>query len=354
MVDYMTYSFKIKSELLAVEKDAIRSRGYPKVSGELPLTLRDMDFASTSIAILRKFFARFPVDEKMFTSRYNLRFEGSKIAAEPVGDEETLKYFLRSIVEEPTASIFRQCQEKRYLEGAYNTGSDFAFKTRIRSLDKGSRTKCAWPNGTSFQPDQMCTFKRTGEDHETTAYIIEHKAPHKFPISRLREGLFRIEEGTAPEDNEVRQAVRQTLNHMQAVKVNYGCIMTGEAIVFLRLRKAGKNPVLLYHLAEPTKQVRDNAGEGCTTLMLPRCWHSVFEQSTPFHGERRTMGRHLLARKMEYRGRRSLKSPRAAVDDLWMQTQPCRRRQLRTSLYSPLKGAYLVRGRTSRTRTRKI
>lgn len=109
-------------------------------------------------------------------------------------------------------------------------------------------------------------------------FIIEYKAPHKLTKEILRVGLRAmdlptkvIHRATIPADLHERfsynadrlvaAATTQVCSYMLESGVEYSCVMTGEAMVFLWIGENDSN-TLYYHLTEPNEEVHTNAGLG--------------------------------------------------------------------------------------------
>lgn len=115
--------------------------------------------------------------------------------------------------------------------------------------------------------DQLCVY-HTVNGRKRLLFVMEYKAPHKFTKIILRQG-FRdmdvardvINRATIPQDGPgksqqlaeylVAAAASQTYAYMLESKCEYGCIVTGESIVFLRVTER-KPHTLEYCLKEPS------------------------------------------------------------------------------------------------------
>ena len=123
--------------------------------------------------------------------------------------------------------------------------------------------------------DQICV-SHTIDDRTELSYIIEYKAPHKLTPQILRVGLRDmnlatqvIQRATIPTDPQgkfeyhaekfVAAAMTQTYMYMLESGLEFSCIITGEAIVFLWIREEEPN-TLYYHLTEPKEEV--DTGDG--------------------------------------------------------------------------------------------
>ncbi|KAI4174364.1 MAG: hypothetical protein LQ346_008242 [Caloplaca aetnensis] len=118
--------------------------------------------------------------------------------------------------------------------------------------------------------DQICVCQN--DDESRLVFVVEMKAPHKLTLQFLEIGLrhpIDVQEvrnrGTVSTDADekfienaqtlVAAAATQTYSYMLLGGIQYGCIVTGEAIVFLYID--AKSPqTLYYHLAIPSKDVQ--------------------------------------------------------------------------------------------------
>ncbi|KAL8728302.1 MAG: hypothetical protein Q9181_005385, partial [Wetmoreana brouardii] len=121
--------------------------------------------------------------------------------------------------------------------------------------------------------DQLCAV-RIG-DETWLIFIIEYKAPHKLTLQILQAALSgemdvkqvrnRVDSSTSKDDKFIEDAQKlvaaaatQTYTYMLQGGLAYGCIVTGEAIVFLHIKKDSPHD-LYYHLVIMSEQVKSNA-----------------------------------------------------------------------------------------------
>ncbi|KAF2690363.1 hypothetical protein K458DRAFT_427117 [Lentithecium fluviatile CBS 122367] len=96
--------------------------------------------------------------------------------------------------------------------------------------------------------DQFCIYNTSIHNKEARvpAYITEYKPPHKLPLGCIYEGLedmeldevVRCRETDTPRDRFRRliaAVITQAFSYMVQLGVEYGCVCTGEAFVFLRV-----------------------------------------------------------------------------------------------------------------------
>ncbi|GAB0139112.1 hypothetical protein EsDP_00007327 [Epichloe bromicola] len=243
-----------------------------------------MDFLEEQRSILGTLFSNFPERAEVFRSRHYLRTRGELIAETRVGDEDALKLVLQDLVAEPVKLIIERLQDEEDIKAEFGIGTGITFETRANALGEavmGSTERPQTPDGRKLRPDQICAYRHDDDSPagRTMAYVIEHKPPHKLTLPHLRLGLRSmniyedvVNRATKPADEDeaasfqyhadrlVAAAVTQTFDYMIQAGLTYGCLITGEAIVFLKVSWT-TSITLYYHLAEPGPEVmehRDN------------------------------------------------------------------------------------------------
>ncbi|KNG44557.1 protein kinase-like domain [Stemphylium lycopersici] len=133
--------------------------------------------------------------------------------------------------------------------------------------------------------DQFCVYNtgttRSAQDR-VAAFILEYKAPHKLPLGYIYEGLgeMQLDEVVQCRDDEtlrdrsrrlVAAVITQAFSYMVRIGVEYGCVCTGEAYIFLWV---GDDPrTVHYFLSVPKGDVGETTGwtagsEGANRLHL--------------------------------------------------------------------------------------
>ncbi|KAI4168060.1 MAG: hypothetical protein LQ343_006693 [Gyalolechia ehrenbergii] len=128
---------------------------------------------------------------------------------------------------------------------------------------------------TDYRPkdtDQLCVKHHHGE--RLPVAIFEMKPPHKATAELLTAGLHRfddigsevINQTTKPPNNQdkfqqaadkfVAMIITQTYSYMAKAGIGHGCIITGQAMVFLLLKEEEPYTVYFYH-ADPKAEVDD-------------------------------------------------------------------------------------------------
>ena len=105
-------------------------------------------------------------------------------------------------------------------------------------------------------------------EHRTAAFIIEYKAPHKLTLGYIYEGLndmelevARCRETDSPQDHFrrlVAAIITQAFSYMIQAGLEYGCICTSEAFIFLRVPNDPKT--VYYFLSVPKGDVGETTG----------------------------------------------------------------------------------------------
>lgn len=128
-------------------------------------------------------------------------------------------------------------------------------------------------NPTRTRADQFCVYSNL-DGNKNLLFVVEYKPPHKLTTGNLKAGFreMKIEDilgqATIPTESEaklqynadqlVSAVATQTFHYMIENGLEYSYITTGEAFVFLHIKK--KDPTTLYyHLTVPTDDVVDDA-----------------------------------------------------------------------------------------------
>lgn len=121
-------------------------------------------------------------------------------------------------------------------------------------------------------------YERHGEGAKAPALLMDKEQPFNLRIEHLRRGLrpMNVREEVIDRvvppagSNERRQydaeltvvrALTRTFHRMFQAGLTYGCLTTAEAFVFLKIDYTSTPLTLLYHLAEPTRDVAGNGGD---------------------------------------------------------------------------------------------
>lgn len=128
--------------------------------------------------------------------------------------------------------------------------------------------------------DQICMYN-SGNGSSQATYINELKAPHKLPLSFICDGLgdIDLDDIICIQENETQQrqcqrliavVITQAFSYMIQVGLEYGCVCTGEASIFLRVRD---DPgTVYYYLSVPKHDVSKTTG-----------WTQSLDAGNPLH-----------------------------------------------------------------------
>ena len=219
---------------------------------------------------------------QLFSSRGYLQELGKTIVArQRVGSEAALRVFHNVAVETIVTNILSELIEHPPYGDQLQLGQGMSFETHTNTLSGRDEEVQAHlpPSRKSSKPyrpenpisaDQICVSHTTAHGTELL-YVIEYKAPHKFTPQILQTGLREmiletavISRPTIPTepgekfeyraDRLVAAAMTQTYGYMLESGLEYSCLITGQAIVFLWIRKEEPH-TLYYYLAKPKEEV---------------------------------------------------------------------------------------------------
>ena len=174
---------------------------------------------------------------------------------------------------ESHANTLSETAEEVQAQAHINAASHSEDNTRTQSPSSTSSKRPRQQKPTNA--DRSCVFiTEGGQQH--LAWIIEYKHPHQLtnqfleaglrPMNLLNEVINRPlisddehEKVESRADYRVAAALTQTYSDMLESGVEYGCVISGEAMVFLWIREEEPNS-LYYHLSQPKNEVY-NAGD---------------------------------------------------------------------------------------------
>ena len=225
---------------------------------------------------------------RLFSPQLHIQELRRTILGRKIASEGDLRFYHNLAVENFVANIFSVLASNLQRSQHLGIGQGVTFENHTNPLsDLASNVQAHLQSSTSSnQPrrppnptyaDQICIYKN--EDGQTELlFIIEYKAPHKLTKEILRVGLRAmdlptevIHRPTIPIDTYekfsynanklVAAAMTQTYSYMLESGIEYSCIVTGEAIVFLWIKENDSN-TLYFHLAEPNEEVSTDPGLG--------------------------------------------------------------------------------------------
>ncbi|EOA85574.1 uncharacterized protein SETTUDRAFT_161868 [Exserohilum turcica Et28A] len=242
--------------------------------------------------------------ERHFTSVHTLSESGETIQQRMMSSELDLHLFQRSTVEQPVSQIIKQMHNDRALRRKFGLRGSVNFENHANTLspeqeveegmhnlsvsgggprrsprlqakanassltELSATTRNSTSRSSRPRADQFCVYS-TGEESRTAAFVIEYKAPHKIPLGYIYEGLDDMDlddvvecrETESPRDRFRRlmaAIITQAFSYMVQVGVEYGCVCTGEANIFLRVPH---DPTTVYYfLSVPKGDVGDTTG----------------------------------------------------------------------------------------------
>ncbi|KAJ9641102.1 hypothetical protein H2199_005770 [Coniosporium tulheliwenetii] len=296
---------------LAVQTATLSTRGDPANANNKIRPERTRaweDFHARQEAIWDDLMESDFILERHFTSLHTLEEMGKATRRKMMGSELDLNYFQRSTVEDHISSIIEQLYNNPTLrkfrlkasvkfENHANTLSptwqleegvqqmSVSGNQRRRSPRLQARAKQTKPPDSaaaatagaarSSRPraDQFCVYNTSSEtqntEHRIPAFIIKYKAPHKLTLGYIYEGLddmeledvVRCRETDSPQDHFRRllaAIITQTFSYMFQAGLEYGCICTGEAFIFLRVPDDPRT--VYYFLSVPKGDVGKKTG----------------------------------------------------------------------------------------------
>ncbi|OCL04452.1 hypothetical protein AOQ84DRAFT_225949 [Glonium stellatum] len=102
----------------------------------------------------------------------------------------------------------------------------------------------------------QCTSAAQNTENRIAAFIIEHKASHKLSLGYIYEGLNDME--LKDFRQLIAAVIMQAFSYMVKIGLEYGCVCTGKAIIFLWVPD---NPrAVRYFLSVPKGDVGGNTG----------------------------------------------------------------------------------------------
>ncbi|PSN58807.1 hypothetical protein BS50DRAFT_345102 [Corynespora cassiicola Philippines] len=269
------------------------------------------DFPAQQTAIWDVLMASDFASERHFTSLHTLEESGEAILRKMMSSELDLHLFQRSTVDDPVTSIIERLYDQRALRRTFGLKGSVQFQNHANTLSpeteleegvgsmaisgaqrrRSPRLQAQAQNSSLDRPeavaaprartarssrpraDQFCVYNTSIQNRETrvAAYITEYKPPHKLPLGCIYEGLEDMEleevvqcrETDTPRDRFRRliaAVITQAFSYMVKLGVEYGCVCTGEAFVFLRVPDDPRT--VHYFLSVPKGDVGGATGWG--------------------------------------------------------------------------------------------
>jgi hypothetical protein len=263
------------------------------------------DFPAQQAAVWDELMGSDFASERHFTSLHTLVESGEAILRKMMSSELDPHLFQRSTVDDPVTSIIERLYDQRTLRRKFGLKGSVQFENhantlspetqleegigsmpvagaqrrrspRLQTQAQAQDNSVAAPRARkarSSRPraDQFCVYNTSTQNTETrvAAFITEYKPPHKLPLGYLYEGLedmdleevIRCRETDTPRDHFRRlmaAVITQAFSYMVKLGVEYGCVCTGEAFVFLRVPDDPRTAH--YFLSVPKGDVGDTTG----------------------------------------------------------------------------------------------
>ncbi|KAI4156942.1 MAG: hypothetical protein L6R39_000894 [Caloplaca ligustica] len=244
-----------------------------------------MDLRRSIFSRAEHFLQQLPEDEQRCYDNPNQIQGAANNARADVSSEIDLRHYHQNSVEPFVQKVLKQLITLHEARKELRLGEDMFFENHANSLaifpsqdehgEKLYRPKDA---------DQICVRRDNGNN--SAAVIVEFKAPHKATPELLTAGLHSMDVGevvrlkgtTAKKEDQFQKSadlfvamiVTQTYSYMVESGVSHGCIITGEALIFLLVEESEPDTVYFYH-ADPKAEVAEERKSGkfpheCTTI----------------------------------------------------------------------------------------
>jgi hypothetical protein len=250
------------------------------------------DFPTLQQQLFDKIYECIPKDARLFSSVQHLKELGQDLCDRPLASEKDLETYQRLAIERPTTNIVSHLLQIDEARRRFNLGGGIIFENHANTLSDNndevqdslqnlhisrqgqpSSSRQGQPSSSNTKPrnaDQICVYKEA-DGTRSLCMVVEYKPSHKLSVFHLRAGLLQADNGsmnipegvinriTIPTDPDEKfvynsewltaAALTQTYSYMIENGLKYSKLTTGEADVFLLIKK--KEPhTLYYHLAE--------------------------------------------------------------------------------------------------------
>jgi Phosphotransferase enzyme family len=212
---------------------------------------------------------------KLFSSRIALEDLGRTLCRRPLASEKDLESYERFAVEEKVKDVMEQLMKIPEAQSLLNECDEVEFENHLNTLSDNAEE--VLERQKRSRTDQACVFRNIHGDR-SLLFVREYKAAHKLSVEYLRAGLrpmnLREEVVQRPmipqdvgeklnynADRLVAAAVTQTFEYMIENGLEFSCISTGPAEVYLRVIEDDPTTVY-YYLAEPKMDVGEDSELG--------------------------------------------------------------------------------------------
>jgi hypothetical protein len=207
---------------------------------------------------------------RAFSSRVALEDLGHTLCRRPLASEKDLESYERFAVEEKVKDVVEQLMKMREAQTLLNHCNEIEFENHLNTLSDNAEEVLARQKRS--RTDQACVFRNI-HGNRSLLFVREYKAAHKLSVEYLRAGLrpMNLREDVVQRlmipqdpgeklnynaDRLIAAAVTQTFEYMIENGLEFSCIGTGPAEVYLRVMEDDPTTVY-YYLTEPKMDVGD-------------------------------------------------------------------------------------------------
>ena len=261
--------------------------------------------------------------ERHYKSSANLRSYGEDVNEQAIGSEMDLNHFQTVAINNHVRAVIKYLCKNTEIREYFQLKGDIAYENHANTLEReplepemqklnlgdptavrgqesqGARSGKAGQAGdnadSSDEPlrgkttayphaDQFCAYNvgKGTTQQRRAAFVMEYKAPHKVTLGHIAEGLHPMTVGdfvsATRKDRPVIRfrrlmaaVITQAFSYMVRTGVEYGCVCTGEATIFLRVPEEDCR-IVEYYISVPSKDIgtRD-------------CWKGDFASENKLH-----------------------------------------------------------------------
>ena len=220
------------------------------------------------------------LDQRLFRSQSELNGLKKSISTQPIDSEDDLLSFRQFAVELPLRTMIDALaqSESVTLPSRIHQGIVFSHHTNLRN---DSTLADQDPNQKPIHADRFCYAKAAKGGYDLIT-AVEQKPPHKITLQMLDVGLHDLELDTViyatktPTNPDalfkykatklVAAALSQEYAYMLEGGLEFSCVKTGEATIFLQIREEDFT-TLYYYLALPSQEANSNTNLGVLPSM---------------------------------------------------------------------------------------
>ncbi|EPE04475.1 metalloprotease-like protein [Ophiostoma piceae UAMH 11346] len=231
------------------------------------------DFDETQDTINECIDRIIPQDLRLFEHVAFLELHGQRVQNRHVHREADLTFVHNNAIEDPVRIIINEMKDLQPEREGVFLHSGVHFQTTAQNL-RNTAGNTETRRDKRLLTDQVCVLRGHQGQEDSVAYIIEYKAPCRLHTMHLEKGLkpmsilddvvnkpttpnFEPEKFQHSAELLTAAALTQTYHYMLEAGLEYGCIANGDALLFLKIDWT-EPTVLLYHLAQPSREVELN------------------------------------------------------------------------------------------------